>query len=89
MEEVLHRIRIEFRDDATVIHSDPYPFNGDDVVLPPESGSLWIVESRTHDFNLFVRAKSVWCKAEVVGDDDPLLWRVAQIDHSLVSYQSE
>lgn len=88
-EEVLHRFRMEFMDGDTLVHSDEYPFDGNDVVLPPGKWVTIDVSYGLHDFEVFQRAKSVWCKAEVVGDGEVLRWRVVEIDHASVKFHSE
>lgn len=88
-EEVLHRFRMEFMDNTTLILSDECAFDGNDVVLPPGKWVTIDVSHGLHDFNLFRRAESVWCKAEIVGDDELLRWLVAEIDHSSVTFHSE
>ena len=88
-EEVLHRFCMEFMDEAKVIFSDQSPFDGTDLVLPPGKWVTIDVSYGLHDFDLFLRAKSVWCKAEVVEDDELLRWPVAEIDHSSVAFRSE
>lgn len=88
-EEILHRFRMEFVDDSQLIHSDEYPFDGDDVVLPPGKWITIDVSYGLHDFNMFLQSKAVWCKAEVVGDSEPLRWLVARIDHATVKFQTE
>jgi hypothetical protein len=88
-EEVLHRLRMEFMDDATLILSDGYAFDGDDVILPPGKWVTIDVDYGLHDFDVFQRAKSVWCKAEIVGDGEVLRWHVAEIDHASVKFHAE
>jgi hypothetical protein len=88
-EEVLHRFRMEFVDNTTLILSDEYPFDGNDVVLPPGKWVTIDVSYGLHEFEVFQRAKSVWCKAEVVGDGELLRWRVAEIDHPSVKFRSD
>lgn len=88
-EEVLHRLRMEFMDGTKVILSDEYPFDGNDVVLPSGKWVTIDVSYGLHEFGVFQRAKSVWCKAEVVGDGEVLRWPVAEIDHSSVKFHSE
>lgn len=85
-EEVLHRFRMEFVDGEAVILSDEYAFRRDDVVLPPGKWISIDVSHGLHDFEVFERAKSVWCKAECVGDGDILRWAVAEIDHASVVF---
>jgi hypothetical protein len=83
-EEVLHRFRMEFMDESTVILSDEYPFDGNDVVLPPGEWITIDVDYGLHDFSIFQRAKSVWCKAEFVGGGEVLRWPVVDIDQAVV-----
>lgn len=85
-EEVLHRFRMEFVDADTVILSDEYAFRRDDVVLPPGKWISIDVSHGLHDFEIFERAKSVWCKAESVGDGEILRWPVAEVDHASVAF---
>lgn len=88
-EEVLHRFRMEFMDDASVILSDEYPFDGNDVILPHGKWVTVDVSYGLHDFDVFQRSKSVWCKAEVVGDGEVVRWPVAEIDHAEVKFHAD
>lgn len=88
-EEVLHRFRIEFMEGSDVILSDEYAFDGNDVILPPGKWVTLDISYGLHNFDVFQRAKSVWCKAEVVGDGEVLRWSVAEIDHASVGFLKE
>lgn len=88
-EDVLHRFRMEFMAGSNLILSDEYAFDGSDVILPPGKWVTIDVDHGLHDFDVFQRAKSVWCKAEVVGDAEPLRWHVAEIDHPSVKFHAE
>ncbi len=88
-EEVLHRFRMEFMEDSDLILSDEYAFDGNDVILPPGKWVTIDVSYGLHDFDVFQRAKSVWCKAEVVGDGEVLRWLVAEIDHASVKFHAD
>jgi hypothetical protein len=87
-EEVLHRFRIEFMAQDELVLSDEYPFDGNDVILPAGKWVTIDVSYGLHDFSVFERAKSVWCKAQVVSDGDVLRWPVAEIDHASVKFQA-
>lgn len=88
-EEVLHRFRMEFMDGSNLILSDEYAFDGNDVILPPGKWATIDVDYGLHDFDVFQRAKSVWCKAEVVGDGEVVRWPVAEIDHASVTFYAD
>jgi hypothetical protein len=88
-EEVLHRFRMEFMAQDEMVLSDEYPFDGNDVILPPGKWITIDVSYGLHDFNVFQSAKSVWCKAEVVGGGEVLRWPVAEIDHASVKFHEE
>lgn len=88
-EEVLHRFRMEFMDQDEPVLSDEYAFDGNDVILPFGKWVTIDVSHGLHDFDVFQRAKSVWCKAEVVGDGEVLRWPVAEIDHDSVKFPAD
>lgn len=88
-EEVLHRFRMEFMDAEKLILSDDYAFEGNDVIRPPGKWVTIDMSYGLHDFDVFQRAKTVWCKAEVVGDGEVLRWPVADIDHASVRFLSD
>ena len=88
-EEVLHRFRMEFMAGSDLILSDQYAFDGNDVILSPGKWITIDVDYGLHDFDVFQRAKSVWCKAEVVGDGEVVRWLVAEIDHVSVKIHAD
>lgn len=87
--EVLHRFRMEFKNDSEIVFSDENAFNGDDVILAPGEWVNIDVNHGLRDFKFFQSARSVWCKAEVVGDDEVLRWQVAEIDHASVNFPAD
>ena len=80
---------MEFMTGSDPILSDEYAFDGNDVILPPGKWVTIDVSYGLHDFDVLQRAKSVWCKAEVVGDGEIVRWPVAEIDHTSVKFHSD
>ena len=83
-EDVLHHLRMEFQRGDEVLFSDEYPFPDGDIVLPPGKWVTLEVCYGLHDFSIFEKAKTVWFRAETVGDNDTHRWQVATIDHASV-----
>jgi hypothetical protein len=88
-EEVLHRFRMEFMDGSDLILAEECAFEGNDVILPPGKWVTIDVDYGLRDFDVFQSAKSVWCKADVVGDGEVLRWPVAEIDHASVKLPAD
>jgi hypothetical protein len=74
---------------SDLILSDEYAFDGNDMILPPGKWVTIDVNYGLHDFDVFQRAKSVWCKAEVAGDGEVVRWPVAEIDHASVKFHAD
>ena len=81
-EEQLHRLRMEFRQSGSVLLSDEYAFNSEELVLPPKKWVSVEVVHGLHDRKVYEATNSVWFVAETVGDNQKHEWRVAAVNSS-------
>lgn len=78
-EDLLYRMKIEFRKGGVVVHTDEYAFGDDEVTLPPRRWVSLDVDHGLHDEAIFVGSDSVWFTAESVGDNVKFAWRLAAL----------
>ena len=80
-DDLLHHPLMEFQSGDEVIHSDEYAFDQEDIVLPARRWITLDVSHGLHDFDVFEKSKTVWFRAETVGDNEVHRWQVATIEH--------
>ncbi len=81
-EEILHRLKIEFRESDRVLFSDGAPFNEKDLVLPPKKWISLETSHGLHNLSHFQQCNSIWLKAELVGTDEVFNWKIIDVNHS-------
>jgi hypothetical protein len=77
----LKRLRIDFQtSDGSVIYSDQFAIQPDEVVLPSRKWISIAVDYGLHDETVFHRASRVSLSAVTVGDNQALRWTIADYD---------
>jgi hypothetical protein len=82
-DEVLHRLRIQYRSESRIVHDDWYTLP-DEVTLPPNAWHTTEVNGGLHSSkqSLFEESDSVWFVAEIVGAADLVEHKLMDLDHN-------